>query len=148
MSQRGNMPGRADTFDAGQYGTLRYDFKKFGGTQGIIPDPSDKMIEDFMRGLRDAAKEFGAEDVDTDAMTPEQLQDLMDDDENLKIEEAQRKIAELLGELTQGSPSAEQLLALPFRVRQGFMRWIQGKLMDPEASAVGTAPSRVRQIGG
>lgn len=115
---------------------------------GIIPDPSDKMIEDFMRGLRDAAKEFGNDDVDTDNMSAEEIQELMDDDANLRVEEAQAKIMGLLGELCGGSPSADQLLALPLRVRQGFMRWIQGKLLDPEASAAGTTGSRVRQIGG
>lgn len=138
----------SDTFDGGQYGTLRYDFKSWGGVQGIIPDPSDKMIEDYMKGLRDAAKEFGAEDADTDNMSAAEVQELMEDDKNMEIEAAQAKIAELTSELCQGSPNTPQLLALPFRVRQGFLKWLQGKLMDPEANAAGTTDSRVRRIGG
>lgn len=141
--------GRADTFDAGQYGTLRYDFKKFGGVQGIIPDPSDEQIEAFMRGMRDSAKEFGQDDsIDVDSLSAEELQDLMEDDANLRLQEAQDRVCELLGELCGGSPSKEQLLALPLRVRTGFMRWIQEKLMDPESSAAASTPSRATRVGG
>lgn len=147
MAGRGNVPGREDTFDAGQFGTLRYDFKKFGGVQGLIPDPSDEMIEEFMRELRDIANEFGSGDVDENA-SPEEIAELMEDDSNLQIAAAQQRMAEVTGKLCQGSPDAAALLALPFRVRQGFMRWLQRKLMDPEASASGSAPSRVTRLGG
>jgi hypothetical protein len=142
-----NRSVRDDTFDAGQYGTLRYDFKKFGGVQGIIPDPSDEMLEAFMRRLRDIAKEYGADDIDENA-TAEQLQDLMEEDENLRLADAQKDQAEAVSELCQGSPNAEQLMALPFRVRQGFMRWLQRKLMDPEANASDSSPARVTRLGG
>lgn len=149
MAGNDRRGGRADTFDSGQYGTLRYDFKTFGGIQGIVPDPSDEQIEAFMRGMREMAKKYGGdEDLDVDNLSAEQLQDLLEDDSNLRITEAQQEIAELTSELTSGSPNKEQLLALPFRVRQGFLRWLQTKLMDPEANAAGSTPSRVRQIGG
>jgi hypothetical protein len=147
VAQRGNVPGRDDTFDAGQYGTLRYDFKKFGGVQGIIPDPSDEMIEEYMRNLRDIAREFGEEDVNDDA-TPEEIQALLEDDSNMQIAEAQKRMAEATGAFCQGSPDAAALLALPFRVRTGFMRWLQRKIMDPEASAAGTSPVRAIRHGG
>jgi hypothetical protein len=141
--------GRADTFDAGQYGTLRYDFKAFGGVQGIIPDPSDEQIENFMRGMRDAAKEFGQDDdLDVDSLTAEELQELMEDDSNLRIKDAQDRMCELISELCSGSPNKEQLLALPLRVRQGFTRWLQTKLLDPEAGAAASTPSRVTRLGG
>lgn len=141
--------GSSDTFDAGQYGTLRYDFKKFGGKMGTIPDPSDEMIEAFMRGMRDTAKEFqNGEDVDVDNLSQEELAELMDDDSRMRIQEAQVKIAELTGALCQDSPGQDELLALPFRVRQGFLRWLQGKLLDPESAAAGTTPSRVTRLGG
>lgn len=148
MAPRGNVPGRDDTFDAGQYGTLRYDFKKFGGIQGMIPDPSDEMIEAYMRGMRDVAREYQNGDVDVDSLSAEEVQELMNDDSNLRIQEAQIRLAELTAELCGGSPNKEQLLALPFRVRQGFLRWLQTKLIDPESNAAGTTPSRVTRIGG
>lgn len=140
--------GRADTFDAGQFGTLRYDFKAYGGVQGIIPDPSDTKIEEFMRGMRDAAQEFSTEEVDVDNLTAEELQELMADDSNLRIKDAQDTMMGLLGELCDGSPSKEQLLALPLRVRMRFTRWLQEKLLDPESDAAGTTPSRVTRLGG
>jgi hypothetical protein len=143
--------GRADTFDAGQFGTLRYDFKAYKGIQGIIPDPSDQQIEDFMLGMRDTAKEFQAGDIDPetiDRLSAEELQDLMDDDQNMRVVAAQEAISELVATLCSGSPSKDQLLALPFRVRQAFLRWLQGKLLDPEAGAAGTTPSRVTRLGG
>jgi hypothetical protein len=151
MSRPPVMPRRDDTFDAGQYGTLRYDFKKFGGVQGIIPDPSDEQIEAFMRRLREIAKEFGAddaEDLDLDNATAEELSALLEDDSNLRIAEAQQTLCDAYGELCQGSPDATALLALPLRVRQGFMQWLQRKLLSPEASAADTGASPARRIGG
>lgn len=145
----GRRGGASDTFDAGVYGTLRYDFKKFGGVQGVIPDPSDEQIETFMRNMRDTAKEFGQdESVDPDSMSAEELQELMEDEAALQIKEAQVKISGLVGDLCSSSPSADELLALPLRVRQGFMRWLQGKLLDPESEAADTTPSRVTRLGG
>lgn len=145
----GRRGGSQDTFDAGEYGTLRYDFKKFGGIQGIIPDPSDQQLEDFMRGMRDAAKEYSSDDdIDPEEMSAEELQELMDDDSSMRIKEAQDQIAGLVSELCSGSPTKEELLNLPFRVRQGFLRWLQGKLINPESEAAGTTPSRVARLGG
>jgi hypothetical protein len=141
-----NAPGGGDTFDASAYGTLRYDFKKFGGVQGMIPDPSDEMIENYMRALRDIAREFGEDEVSEDA-TPEEIQDALDNS-NLEIKAAQDAMALATSELCQASPSADELLRLPFRVRVGFFNWLQRKLMDPEASASGTSPVRAIRPGG
>jgi hypothetical protein len=142
---------RDDTFDASSYGTLRYDFKRFGGVAGIIPDPSDEQIETFLRRLREIAREFGTDDqqdVDLDNASAEELTALLEDDANLRIADAQQAMVAAVAELCQGSPNAEQLLRLPFRVRQGFMGWLQRKLMSPEASAADTSGSPVRRIGG
>ncbi len=149
--RRPALPQRDDTFDSGQYGTLRYDFKKFGGVQGLIPDPSDEQIEEFMRSLRQVAKEFSdddLDDVDVDNATAEELSELLDKDENLQLAAAQRAMCECYAQLCQGSPDAAALLALPLRVRQGFMQWLQRKLLSGEASAADTSGSQARRIGG
>jgi hypothetical protein len=148
MARNGSSGGSSDTFDSGSYGTLRYDFKKFGGVQGIIPDPSDQMIQDFMVGMRDTAKEFQKGSVDVDNLSDAEIAELMDDDSNMRIVDAQDAIAELTATLCSNSPDKAAILALPFRVRQGFLRWLQGKLLDPEAEAAGTTPARVTRIGG
>lgn len=152
MARTTLSPARDDTFDAGQFGTLRYDFKAYGGVQGRIPDPSDEMIETFMRSLRDIAREFGGDDdddVDIDELTAEELTARLDDDTNLNIAEAQKMLCEAYGELCQGSPDSGALLALPLRVRTGFMQWLQRKLISGEASAAGTSavPAARRNAG-
>ena len=148
---RPQLPNRDDTFDAGSFGSLRYDFKAWGGVQGRIPDPSDEMLEAFMRRLREIAKEFGADDaddVDLDSASAEEITALLEDDKNLRIAEVQKLMCEAYGELCQGSPDAAALLQLPLRVRQGFMQWLQRKLMAPEASAADTSGAQARRIGG
>lgn len=143
------MARNDNVFDAGQYGQLRYDFKAFGGVQGMTPDPSDEMLEAFMRGMRDAAKQYSAaEGVDVDNLTQAEIAELMEDDDAMQIVAAQKTICSLVGDLTGGSPSADQLLALPLRVRQAYIKWIQGKLFDPEAGAASSTNAPVRRIGG
>lgn len=147
MAQSGRG-GSQNTFDAGAFGTLRYDFKAFGGVQGIIPDPSDQLIEDFMRGMRDTAKRFQQDQADVDGLSDSDVLEMMDDDSAMQIVEAQQAICQHVSELCQGSPNTDQLLALPFRVRQAFMRWLQGKLLDPEGGAAGTTNGRAVRAGG
>lgn len=151
MARVHQLPNRDDTFDAGTYGTLRFDFKAYGGVQGRIPDPSDEMIEAFMRRLREIAREFGGEDVedaDLEDATAEEINELLRDDKNLEIAAAQREMCEAIAELCQGSPDAAALLALPFRVRQKFMAWLQRKILSGEASAADTQPAPARRVGG
>jgi hypothetical protein len=151
MARLHQLPNRDDTFDAGSFGVLRYDFKAYGGVMGRIPDPSDEMIEQFMTRLREIAREFGDEEleqVDLDNASAEEINALLAEDSNLQIAEAQRAMCDAVGELCQGSPSADQLLALPLRVRQGFMQWLQRKLFAGEASAADTQPGQARRIGG
>lgn len=152
MARVHQLPNRDDTFDAGTYGSLRYDFKAYGGVQGRIPDPSDEMIEQFMRRLREIAAEFGADDDNTpdnvEELSAEELNELLAEDKNLRLAEAQQAMCEAVAELCQGSPDATQLLALPFRVRQAFMTWLQRKLLTGEASAAATEPVPARRVGG
>ena len=142
---------RDDTFDASQYGALRYDFKKWGGIMGQIPDPSDEQIEQLMHRLREIAKEFGDEELDgldLDEASASELQAVLDSDAKLRLADAQRALCEAYGELCQGSPDATALLSLPLRVRQGFFGWLQQKLLSGEASAADSRPSRGRRNGG
>lgn len=150
MARPPHLPRSDDTFDAGVFGTLRYDFKKFGGVQGLIPDPSDQMIEDFLTRLRAIAKEYGDEDATIDVETADaaELTAMLDETEGVRLADAQREVCAAIAELCQGSPNADQLLQLPFRVRQGFMAWLQRKLMNPEASAADSEAAPARRIGG
>lgn len=137
---------RDDTFDAGIFGTLRYDFKKWGGKQASIPDPSDELIEQFAKDMRGIMREFGGEEIDDDA-TDEEVLEAMADDSRLQIVEAQRAMCGAMANLCQESPSAEELLALPLRVRTSFSQWLQRKLTSPEAEGAGSSTVRSTRSG-
>ena len=121
-----------DTFQSSDYGRLRYDFKAWSGPAGPIDDPSDKAIETYFDAMRVIAKKYGDEDTDTDDMTTEQLTQYLETEERLRLTEAQDEMAEAVATLCKDTPSKADLLALPFRIRQAFMRWLQRKITDPE----------------
>lgn len=129
-----NKP-RAQTFDAGAFGSLRYDFTAYGGATGIIPDPSDDLLEKFNTGYRDLLAEYGL-DTDTgevDSRDPESVNAALERTEGVSFVEQQRRMVDLIADLCQDSPSAEQIMRLPFRVRQRYIVWLQNNLTNPEA---------------
>jgi hypothetical protein len=143
--------GRADTFDAGEFGVLRYDFKKFGGVQGVINDPSDEMIEAFLTRMRELAKQYGGDEKtpeELDAMGSDDLADYLDGQDKVNIVAIQKEMAGATSALCGGTPSAEDLLALPLRVRQRFQRWLSERLLNPESEASDGGVSPLRRIGG
>lgn len=58
-----------------------------------------------------------------------------------------RRAAELVEELSQGSPTADQIMALPGRVRTAYFGYLTGVLGDPEAWSVVTRTSPVLRNG-
>lgn len=151
MVARSAGGGRADTFDASQFGILRYDFTKFGGKQGTIDDPSDEMIEVYLNKMREIAKEFGGDDQDEEAlerMSAEELAEHLEGDSRMQIVEAQKQMAAATAILCRETPSEADLLALPFRVRQRFQRWLSERLLNPESEASDGVVSRLRRLGG
>jgi len=130
MASKGS---NANTFDAGVFGSLRYNFTAFGGVTGIIPDPSDELLDDFNKSYRALLKEYG---VTEDG---EELEDVPDLDELEKradrptFVQQQQDVVKLIAALCQDSPSEEQIMKLPFRVRQKFVVWLQRQLVSPEA---------------
>lgn len=141
--------GRSDpnTFDAGAFGTLRYDFTAFNGVAGIIPDPSDEMIDTFTKRYREMLDQYGVDD-DIDPNDPESVQTALEATEGIDISKQQREMAALFAGLCSDSPNAEQIMKLPFRLRGRFFTWVQRTLSDPESSAAGSTSSPVRRIGG
>lgn len=117
---------------------LEYDFSKWGGTKGTIPEPSQKAMKKYqgilsriqidiskaMRALQDAREE----DVDEDMVAGLEK----------AVEDADTRLSEALAKLCQDSPSFDDLAVLPFRVKQGFVGWIM-KELSPEGGASGTS---------
>lgn len=132
-------------FDAGVFGSLRYDFTAYGGVAGIIPDPSDTQIDHFLTEQREMMEELGMDDDDKD---PESINEAMEKSGDFDISKHQRRMVGMVSQLCSGSPAEDEIMALPFRVRQSFLIWIQRSLLDPEAQAAGTTSERSQRTGG
>lgn len=120
------------TFDAGQFGTLRYDFTAFGGVTGVIPDPSDEKLEAFNTAYMELLDKYGV-GADVDKDDPDAVKDAIERNKDVSFIEQQKEMMELIAELCDHSPSLEELQKLPFRVRQVYLGWIQRELINPEA---------------
>jgi len=127
-----NAPKKNTTFDAGQFGSLRFDFTAFGGQTGIIPDPSDEKLEKFSQSYMELLERYGVgEGVDQN--DPDAVAKAIEQNKDHSFVEQQGEMVDLIAELVDHSPSAEQMAKLPFRVRQRFLTWVQRELVNPEA---------------
>jgi hypothetical protein len=127
---------------------LDWDFTKYGGGSGIVPEPSEEMVLRFQHRLQEIAR-VGQEGVEPDRAVRatnkrkrrptfsealDYLRSLGDPDEG--DEEAKRVsdlIVDVVAEACGDKPSAEQIKKLPHRPRQAFYGWIVGQLTDPKA---------------
>lgn len=102
---------------------LTYDFGKFGGGSGEIPEPTSDQVEDYRRAFYDSIK--GIEFDDEGNIKTDDLDALL-----VKNKEAEGLIVEATAMLT--GVTAEVLWSLPYRVRQAFLGWIMGVFLHPE----------------
>lgn len=139
-------------FDANSIGgALEFDFSTWNGPKGIVPEPPRSAVNKMLKGTSKAFRELGIGDnaEDEKDMTPQEIADTMEkveDDETFeKLNEA---LLEHLAELCAGSPSREQLEALPYRPFMGFFGYLMGNLTNPEGSSTGTnsSPKRLRSV--
>jgi|1185.fasta_scaffold544084_2 tRNA(Met) C34 N-acetyltransferase TmcA len=107
------------------------------GVKGTIPEPSDDAVQHLQHQLTAATKGLIPDDVDRDdrAALARAMRDLPE--ETFKL--AEGKVTSALAELCAGSPTREQIEALPFRLRRKFLAWVQRELMDPESSTAATS---------
>lgn len=161
-------------FDAGSaVAPMDWDFSKFGAGTGTVPEPSDVEIERFMKKYQILVTQVvaAAEDRTNLAISSEIEQrikaiedgrttylsleesleimrgvDISGDDVAPEISDA---MLNLVLTITKGSPSKEQLLALPNRIRGAFYGWLVGELTNPDfAVAAGTKNSLAHLNGG
>lgn len=118
------------TFDAGKaVPELTYDFRKFGGSKGTIPEPSDDILAKYSRDMAVLVNEELDEDVD-----PRDIRAVMRaaaEVSETELIEQQEKVAEVTAALCQDSPSKKELMDLKPRVRRAFYGWLNGQL-NPE----------------
>lgn len=113
------------TFIAGE-DVLHFDFTKFGGPEGDIPEPSSEQITTYLEALRQVmpvTEVNGKVELDLAVL-------------NEKFEANPELISALLNgavsAVCSGTPTVEEIEALPFRDKQRFYGWIMGTFF-PEA---------------
>lgn len=156
---------------------LEYDFTPWGGVAGTIPEPTDAILQGYLKFYDDlsdsdaeaqlraeadalTARSEGKVTIDGDlpelpGAEPEKaeptpvvkrtLQEIILGDEDVA-----RRAVDAVGELCQQSPSAEQIWALPTRIRNGFASWVSNILIwgGPEGNQpAGTSGSPAGQNG-
>lgn len=107
------------------------------GVSGTVPEPSDEAVQHLQHRLTTATKGLIPDGIDTTDRTALALA-LREMPEGL-FRDAEESVIDALAELTAGSPTREQIAALPFRIRRNFVRWLQKELMDPESSTAATS---------
>jgi hypothetical protein len=119
---------------------LECKLKPYADFEETIPEPSDRQIGEFLKGLKElmsgALKTMGIEE-DVDLTDPGQMMTALDQLEPDKFVEVQDTMASLHAALCSGRPSKEQILLVPMRRRNLFYQWLQGEVMSPEAAPGG-----------
>lgn len=141
-------------FDAGSVvERLEFTFEPFHDARGIVPEPNDRQIADFLSGMKDVIKsaEGLAKLGDVDPNDPQAMLDAMNSLDGDDYVTVMQQMCALFSKLCSGMPSAETLIQVPLRPRRLFFEWIQQEVLTPEAGpAAGTQPVPIRPqaVGG
>lgn len=141
---------------------LEYDFTDYGGTEGVIPEPSTGKVNTFFTSMKAMMKEVGELQKLAQGLDIEEEMDLTDEETIAKmtqVEEATEGASkfqlltienlailcgaerdEETGVVTGGSPSVEEFQKLPYRVLQAFSQWLMGEIR-PKATTRDSRPS-------
>jgi hypothetical protein len=143
------MPG----FDAGTIvEPMDYNFTKFGGRKAVIPEPDEDQVKLMYSEMDGLLKSIASEFV----KLPDNpsAQDLVESLNQLTMSESYapmlQGMTEIYSRLCSNSPSVDELLLLPPRIRALFFQWV-AKQMRPELDAVDTRnaprPPRIARGG-
>lgn len=154
---------------------LDWDFRPYVEASGTTPEPSNQEIVRYMtrvRSIIEAARRTAMAQIEDETerakkMTEEELDAVrarwagVGWKEGVEILEAEipldasaqgqemvRAMAENVEKMSKGSPTADQIMGLPGRIRSQYLGWLTGQLTDPESQAVGTRPSLSLVPGG
>lgn len=121
---------------------LNWDFTGFPGFEqtekGVTPEPTGKMLRDFLRKMQALEK-----DKLPSLGTPsEWLRVLMDEGSESMIEIANSQVADLVGEVCQDCPSAEQFRRLPDGAKPLFLDYLIKNLVNPNGRGAGSKESQ------
>lgn len=116
---------------------MDYDFTAFGGSKGIIPEPSTKAVKQFFDALQAIAAEVRplmekAQAAEKGELSNEDISELMAAMDDDLVEKQQDRIIDAVADLCGGFPPRDEIANLPYRVLGAFNAWI-GAQIRPEA---------------
>lgn len=125
---------------------IEYDFTAYGGSEGIVPEPTTGQMNDFMVGMRRVLAEARnvqgeqQDDRKPEDMSAEELGEMMDSmEENMAhAQEFNKKVIALTAEFCSNTPSAEELERLPLRVMRAFSKFLMNEINPKEEGEAGT----------
>lgn len=116
--------------------------------KGFIPEPTDEAIDTYRKAyMRMQAEAQGFRDEVLrriqEAESEEDIQAAMREMEGAfeqlpAVKDVREKLTPAMVAMTDGSPSEEQLQALPSRALRVFAQWLFDEVNDPNASSVAT----------
>lgn len=115
---------------------LDFNFEKFGGPKGTVPEPNESDILEFYAELDALTKEVAGEFVQLPSNPT--AQDLVEALNQITMSEAYgpmlRGMTRIHAKFCKDSPNEEDLNKLPPRIRALFFQWI-AQMMRPELAA-------------
>ena len=108
---------------------LTFDFSKFGGPVGIIPEPSSQQIADFLAIIRKVMPTTKDEETGKEVLNIAEITERFGE-EGDGIEPL---LNGAVSEVCSNAMSPESIEALPYRVKQAFYGWVLETFLSPEA---------------
>jgi hypothetical protein len=110
------------------------------GCHGVVAEPTDRQIADYMAGLKKLARDYQGKlpdnlvtgEADAAALTEAAAE--LDPDVVVQLH---GDVATLFAALCSDEPSREDILKVPPRIRAFFYQWLAGEVMSPEAASGG-----------
>lgn len=128
--------------------------------KGIIPEPSDEMMDTFIERFHRLMDLLATASVSTLTFELSEKARKMDEaPETLTVDEALAKwhepdddlsegrrkangaVVELLADICQGTPSKAEIEAMPGRTRAAFLQWLVMELLTPKEELIGMTTS-------
>lgn len=114
---------------------MDWNFEKFGGGSGVVPEPSTKEMKDFQKQFARIMRDAGAlemSDEDAAKLDEAEFEALQE-----QVDEIGDRLDATIARLCKDQPSAEQVKKLPFRVKTAFSKWLMEQF-SPEGGPSGT----------
>lgn len=116
---------------------LNYDFRPYVESHGTIPEPSSAQIKALQSAMRSALKPaLESLSVEADTANVADLIAALAEPTKADLKaaaKAELAIVTAISECCSGTPSVDDLQALPWRAQQMFVGWLSGVLLNPEA---------------